>query len=100
MYCPKCGTEIPDASTFCLKCGNKVIDPAQILQSHKNSNILFISAIAVVLLGIVALYLLLRNHDSDEAKLAAARPSPTPSLAPSPSPTLASPPEDLRLGAT
>lgn len=87
MYCPKCGTEIPDASTFCLKCGNKVIDPAQILQSHKNSNILFISTIVVVLLGIGALYLLLRNHDSDDAKLAANRPSPSPSLAPSPLPS-------------
>ena len=76
MYCPKCGTEIPDASTFCLKCGNKVIDPEQILRSYKTSNILFISTIVVVILGIGVLYLLLRNHDSDDVKLAANRPSP------------------------
>ena len=88
MYCPKCGTEIPDTSTFCLKCGNKVIDPEQILRSHRTSNILFITTIAVVILGIAALYLLLRNHESEDAKLAVNnRPSPSPSVSPSPSPS-------------
>ena len=24
MYCPKCGTEIADDSTFCSKCGIKI----------------------------------------------------------------------------
>jgi zinc-ribbon domain len=88
MYCPKCGTEIPDTSTFCLKCGYKVIDPEQILRSHKTSNILFISTIAVVILGIGALYLLLRNQQDNQATIAAnSKPSPTPTPLPSPSPT-------------
>ena len=29
MFCPTCGKEIPDASTFCLHCGNKIFAPAQ-----------------------------------------------------------------------
>ncbi len=24
MYCPKCGTELPDTATFCMKCGTNV----------------------------------------------------------------------------
>lgn len=29
MYCPTCGKEVPDASTFCLHCGNQIFAPAQ-----------------------------------------------------------------------
>jgi hypothetical protein len=27
MFCPTCGKDIPDASTFCLHCGNKISAP-------------------------------------------------------------------------
>jgi hypothetical protein len=29
MFCPTCGKEVPDASTFCLHCGSQVFAPAQ-----------------------------------------------------------------------
>ena len=28
MFCPKCGTQIPDGSKFCPKCGNQLAAPA------------------------------------------------------------------------
>ena len=27
MFCSKCGTELPDGSTFCPQCGERVVDP-------------------------------------------------------------------------
>lgn len=92
MYCSKCGTEIPDTATFCFHCGHKIVDPDRVLKSHKNSNILFGVTIAVVVLGVIALFFLLRNHQEEMAKIAnqnATKPSPAPSatLTPSPSPS-------------
>ncbi len=89
----KCGTELPETSTFCPKCGYKNVDPERIIRSHRNSNILFAATIAAVALGLITLFFLLRNHQAEIAKLSTKNegilsPSPSTSVAPSPSPSI------------
>ena len=94
MFCMKCGTELPETSTFCLNCGYKNVDPERIIRSHRNSNILFFSTITAVVIGLVSLFFLLRNHEMEMAKLSAqntglkATPLPSASVSPSPSPSI------------
>lgn len=94
MFCMKCGTELPEASTFCLKCGYKNVDPERIIRSHRTSNILFAATIGAVVLGLITLFFLLRNHEAEVAKLSVpnagikALPSPSEAFSPSPSPSI------------
>ncbi len=103
MFCMKCGTELPEDSTFCLKCGYKNVDPERIIRSHRNSNILFFSTISAVALGLLSLFFLLRNHEAEMAKITAQNaglktsPTPVPSISPTPSPSISPSPSPTPL---
>ncbi len=36
MFCPKCGVELPDGSSFCASCGEKLAAPAAAPAAEKN----------------------------------------------------------------
>ena len=34
MFCPKCGTKLPDGSKFCSACGEKLADVTSVIQEE------------------------------------------------------------------
>jgi len=99
MFCPKCGKEIPEHSTFCLHCGNKIAIaqaaplPEPEASSPKYSLKGFIVAaliIAVVILGVAFVANQNKYHSpppSSEPSVQAASafiPTPTPTPEPTP----------------
>lgn len=55
MFCPKCGTETPDDSQFCRKCGNALSGPASVPTTQKSklwSVRPFYAAVLVLFLGL------------------------------------------------
>jgi zinc-ribbon domain len=40
MYCPKCGTQLPDSAAFCMKCGTNIAGVSQETTKSKENNVL------------------------------------------------------------
>ena len=64
MFCSNCGTENPETSSFCSKCGERINGSTSELlktKKHAKRTTLAISALAILLLT-VALFLNLAKH--------------------------------------
>lgn len=57
MYCPKCGAQNPDNSSFCGKCGTALTQTAAVpqrpLETARNSGL----AVASLVLGIIGIFI-------------------------------------------
>lgn len=65
MYCPSCGANIPDQSTFCLACGKPAAAPA--LPRKESKSPTFLRIFLLLVLGALAIVLVSNLvHDSDK----------------------------------
>lgn len=109
MFCPGCGTEIPDDSSFCLKCGRsmsvapnavavKEVSIASTVHSPKMRLPSPLVLISGAVLAVVALVCILYNFNQSKPGLTGAANAATLPTASKPTPTPEPPPVKLSPG--
>jgi zinc-ribbon domain len=64
MYCPSCGKDIPDGSTFCLQCGKPISSvPAEAKKTYSLETIWKIFAALVVIIGAIFIFAYISQHN-------------------------------------